>query len=248
MSKNKTISVVIPAKNEEHGLKSLIPELKQLAGITEIIVVSDGSTDDTEAYCLSEGVKLVCHKTSLGNGAAIKSGARAATSDFILFMDGDGQHTKEDVERLINRISGTDIDMLVGARNREGQASFLRSIANRFYNWFASTITGTNIDDLTSGLRIVSRRKFLNILYMLPNGFSYPTTSLMAFVRSGYNVEFIDINVKKRIGKSHISIFKDGFRFFLIIIKIGTLYSPLKIFVPISLLIFTTGIITFTHT
>jgi glycosyltransferase involved in cell wall biosynthesis len=242
INRETNISIVIPAKNESSGLKLILPRLKSLKNIYEVIVVDDGSEDDTPLICNEYNIKTIRHAFSLGNGAAIKTGARAASGEYILFMDGDGQHTVEDVNKLIDYTLKNKPDMLIGARNSKGQASIFRSLANRFYNWFATKLTGQKIEDLTSGMRVVNREKFLKILYLLPNGFSYPTTSAMAFIRSGFSVEFIPIDVQSRIGKSHINIVRDGFRFFIIIIKIGTLYSPLKIFIPLSLSFFLTGL------
>jgi len=240
--KRPQLSIVIPAKNEADALGPLLSSLRDKLPSAEIIVVNDGSTDETEAVCIKSNVVVKTHNYSMGNGAAIKSGARKARGDFILFMDGDGQHTAEDALRLFEYIQENDIDLLIGARSRSAQASIFRLAANSFYNWFATKLTGKQIVDLTSGMRIAKRSHFLKFLYLLPNGFSYPTTSTMAFIRSGFSIDFLPINVKQRVGKSHISLFKDGFRFFLIIIKIGTLYSPLKIFLPISLAFFLTGL------
>ena len=160
-------SIVIPAKNEEFSLKSLIPELKAELPQCEIIVVNDGSTDLSESICKQLGVTVVKHEYSIGNGAAIKSGARASKSEHILFMDADGQHTVQDAKNLIQRMNNSPKDMIIGQRNRLGQASLFRLIANSFYNWFSSKMTGYKISDLTSGLRIVNRKKFLKILRFL---------------------------------------------------------------------------------
>ena len=236
------ISIVIPAKNEGESLKSLLPDLATLYPEAEIIVVDDGSTDDTPVICRQQdNVRAITHTYSRGNGASIKDGARAATRDVIVFMDGDGQHRPEDIARLLDAMEdGTD--MVVGARNNESQASVSRLVANTFYNKLASWISGHSILDLTSGFRAVKRKKFRQFIYLLPNGFSYPTTITMAFFRAGYSIKYLPIVALQREGKSHISIFKDGLRFLIIIFKIGTLYSPLKIFVPTSLCFLLTGI------
>ncbi len=227
-------SIVIPAKNEEQGLITFLPSLRALYPDAEIIVVNDGSEDDTEQVCLNAGVTVVSHPYSKGNGAAIKSGARAASGDYLIFMDGDGQHDPADIKKLLDKLE-EGYDMVVGARSgRSSQASMARWSANSFYNTFASWMVNRKIEDLTSGFRAVNRKKFLSFLYLLPNGFSYPTTSTMAFFRAGYSVGYVPITVSKRIGESHINVLRDGVRFFLIIFKVGTLYSPLKIYFPIS--------------
>lgn len=244
---NSKLSIVIPAKNEEKGLTRLLPEIIKDYPNAEVIVVNDSSTDQTEQICQTLGVKLINHPYSKGNGAAIKTGARTATGDIIVFMDGDGQHHSSDIALLLNKIE-SGYDMVVGARNFSGQASIPRSIANIIYNTLSSWITGHKIKDLTSGFRAVKRTLFMEFYSLLPNGFSYPTTSTMAFFRTGYSVCYVPINISKRTGKSHLSIFKDGIRFFLIIFKVGTLYSPLKIFFPISFSFFITGILYYLYT
>jgi len=234
-------SIVIPAKNEAENLKLLLPELRLLYPEVEIIVVNDGSDDDTPDVCESNQVSVVTHQYSKGNGASIKSGARLAKTDIVVFMDGDGQHKPLDIERLLEALKD-GADMVVGARSKESQASFGRLLANSIYNKLSSWISGHPIKDLTSGFRAVYRKKFIKFLYLLPNGFSYPTTCTMAFFRAGYSVQYIPIETGQRKGKSHISLLKDGLRFFVIIFKIGTLYSPLKIFLPISMFFFVTGL------
>jgi len=230
------LSIVIPAKNEEAGLAQFLPRLRQSYPDVEIIVVNDGSTDSTEQVCVEAGVQVVTHPYSKGNGAAIKSGARAATGDYIIFMDGDGQHDPDDIEKLRYKLD-EGYDLVVGARSGLGsQASIARWSANAFYNKLASWMVNRDIPDLTSGFRAVNRKKFLSFLYLLPNGFSYPTTSTMAFFRAGYSVGFVPITVSRRVGKSHINLLRDGVRFFLIIFKVGTLYSPLKVYFPLSVI------------
>lgn len=231
------ISIVIPAKNEARSLCELLPKLKDMYPDAELILVNDGSDDDTSEICLENSVIEVCHPYSQGNGAAIKAGARKASGDVIVFMDADGQHNPSDISRLLERLSEGH-DMVVGARADGSQASIGRGLANGFYNRLASFMTGHKIQDLTSGFRAVRAKKFREFLYLLPNGFSYPTTSTMAFFRAGYSVSYVPIHASERIGKSHIKPLKDGLRFLMIIFKIGTLYSPLKLFVPIAVTMF----------
>jgi len=241
------LSVVLPCKNEAAALVLILPELKLALPDAEIIVVNDGSTDNTAAVCRQFGVRMVQHNQSLGNGAAIKSGARAATGDVIVFMDADGQHRPQDVTRLLATYH-EGYDMVVGARSYASQAGVHRAVANSLYNWFASWMVGRRVDDLTSGFRAVNSRKFRQFLYLLPNGFSYPTTITMSFFRAGYSVTYLPIEAPPRIGKSHVRVFRDGVRFFLIIFKIGTLYAPLKLFLPVSLAFFLTGVGYYSYT
>lgn len=230
-----TFSIVIPAKNEARALEGLLPALKADFPEAEIILVNDGSTDDTSVICKDYNVIEVEHLYSRGNGAAIKSGVRRASRDIVVCMDGDGQHKPEAIKGLLTELD-KGYDMVVGARDSASQASFARRLANGFYNRLSSWVVGHKIDDLTSGFRAFHRKKFLEFLSLLPNGFSYPTTSTMAFFRAGYAVSYVPIKADKRIGTSHISLYKDGIRFLVIIFKVGTLFSPLKIFAPIALL------------
>lgn len=234
------ISIVLPAKNESAAIGQTIAQIQQLHLAHEIIVVNDGSTDNTKHVAESAGAKVVTHPYSKGNGAAIKTGARTATGDIIVFMDADGQHDPQDIPRLIEKIE-QGYDLVVGARQKGSQASVGRGIANALYNNLATYMTEQKVEDLTSGFRAVRADKFREFLYLLPNGFSYPTTSTMAFFRAGYSVTYVPIHAAKRIGKSHIQPLKDGVRFFLIIFKIATLFSPLKMFLPIAVLLFMIG-------
>ena len=235
-----TLSIVIPAKNEATGLSKLLPELKAIRPDAEIIVVDDGSTDNTDEVCETNGVIRVRHPYSLGNGAAVKSGARRATGSVMIFMDGDGQHRPEDIPRLLERLD-EGYDMVVGAREWDTHASTFRRVANWIYNRLASYMTERRIEDLTSGFRAVRARHFLRYLYLFPNGFSYPTTCTMAFFRSGLPVAYVSIRAAQREGKSHIRILNDGVRFFMIIMKVGTLFSPMRLFLPLSIALFALG-------
>ncbi|MDE3011640.1 MAG: glycosyltransferase family 2 protein, partial [Pseudomonadota bacterium] len=230
-----------PARNEAGGLRQLLPRLRDAWPEAEILVVDDGSTDDTVAVCRAAGVDVVSHPSGMGNGAAVKTGARRAHGRVLVFMDGDGQHRAEDVARLIETFE-RGYDMVVGARTRAGQAGMHRAVANGLYNRIASWMVGSTIEDLTSGFRAVRADRFRKFLYLLPNGFSYPTTITMSFFRAGFPVAYVPIVAPPRIGRSHLRIWRDGGRFLLIIFKIGTLYSPLKIFLPISAAMFCTGL------
>ncbi|OOC48232.1 glycosyltransferase family 2 protein [Thioalkalivibrio versutus] len=235
------LSVVIPAKNEAQAIGPVVKKILELYPKIEILVVNDGSTDNTAEIAEKAGARVISHPYSMGNGAAIKHGARVAEGRKIVFMDADGQHDPSDIPRLLEQIDN-GFDMAVGARQSSSQASILRGVANRFYNRLASYMTGHRIDDLTSGFRAARSEKFREFLSLLPNGFSYPTTSTMAFFRAGYPVAYVPITASPRIGTSHIRLVKDGTRFLLIIFRIGTLYSPLKLFVPVSLSFFLVGL------
>ncbi len=234
-------SIIIPAKNEGDGLGKILPVLRRVHPDAEIIVVDDGSTDDTVSVCSEAGVRVVRHQYAKGNGSAIKTGARAAIGNTLLFMDADGQHTPKDAKRVLEE-KRHGYDMVVGARNTKSHASGGRRLANALYNWLASLLVGHRVADLTSGLRCVDAEKFREFLCILPNGFSYPTTITMAFFRMGYSIAYFPIQAQTREGHSHIRIVRDGFRFLLIIFKIGTLYSPLKLFTPLSMSFFALGI------
>ncbi len=234
------LSIILPAKNEAPALAALLPRLRATYPSSEILVVDDGSTDDTRNICAECGVDCLSSPYSMGNGAAIKRGARAATGDTLVFMDGDGQHDPADIVRLIDQLEA-GYDMVVGARDWSSQAGVGRGLANTLYNWLATRMTGHPVLDLTSGFRAVRANKFREFIHLLPNGFSYPTTSTMAFFRSAYPVAYIPIKAAQRIGKSHIKPLRDGVRFLLIIFKIATLYSPLKLFVPTSAAFFLLG-------
>ena len=232
-------SIILPAKNEAESLTKLLPVLRNTFPDAEIIVVDDGSTDNTVDICTRNQVQVISHVYSMGNGAAIKTGARNAEGQVLVFMDADGQHAPEDIQRLLDKIN-EGYDMVVGARQIDTHASLTRRIGNTFYNRLASWMTGFPIEDLTSGFRAARARHFRKFLYLLPNKFSYPTTSTMAFFRSGLPVGYVSIKGLNRTGerKSHIRLFHDGFRFLIIILKIGALFSPMRFFLPVSVMLF----------
>lgn len=240
--KQGELSLILPARNEAGGLRRLLPELVALLPNAEIIVVNDGSDDDTLAVCASFPVQVVNHPYPKGNGAAVKSGARAAKGEVLVFMDADGQHKPEDLPALLGKFT-EGYDMVVGARQSGSHAGPHRAVANDVFSRLASWMTGQQVEDLTSGFRAVKADKFRKYLYLLPNGFSYPTTITMSFFRAGLSVAYLPIHTPRRsTGKSHISPLRDGVRFLLIIFKIGTLYSPLKLFLPVSLAFFVSGL------
>jgi len=236
-------SIILPAKNEAESLIKLLPVLREKFPDTEIIVVDDGSTDNTVNICKQHQIKVISHVYSMGNGSAIKTGARNAEGHILVFMDADGQHDPEDIQRLLDKIN-EGYDMVVGARQIDTHASLTRRVGNTLYNRLASWMTGFPIKDLTSGFRAARTRHFRKFLYLLPNKFSYPTTSTMAFFRSGLPVGYVPIKAMNRTGerKSHIRLFHDGFRFLIIILKIGALFSPMRFFLPVSAALFITGL------
>jgi len=235
------LSIVLPAKNEEAALRQFLPRLRASWPQADIVLVDDGSTDGTAREAAQAGVRVLRSPYSMGNGAAIKRGAAAARGATIVFMDADAQHDPAHVATLLAKLD-EGYDMVVGARDARGQASVGRGLANGFYNHLSSWMTGHRIDDLTSGFRAVRADKFREFLHLLPNGFSYPTTITMAFFRSAYPVAYVPIPVGPRIGKSHIRPLRDGVRFLLIIFKIATLYSPLKLFMPVAMAFWLTGL------
>jgi glycosyltransferase involved in cell wall biosynthesis len=235
------LSIVIPAKNESAAIGKVVRTAKSEYPDAEIIVVDDGSTDATARIAEEAGAMVIRHPESLGNGAAVKSGARVARGEILALMDGDGQHDPREMGRLLEKLD-QGYEMAVGARDSGSHASIGRLFGNKLYNELASQLSGRRITDLTSGFRLVRANLFKKFLYLLPNGFSYPTTITMAFLRAGYPVCFEPITAAKRSGKSHIRPIRDGVRFFAIIFKIATLYAPLKIFLPISGLFFATGL------
>ena len=248
MPSNKPrVSIIIPAKNEANSLEKLLPKIFELYPDIELFVINDGSTDETAQIAENAGARVITHPYSMGNGAAIKTGARHANGEILVFMDADGQHHPEDISRLLNKIS-EGYDMVVGARKLDTHASIFRRFANIGYNKLASLMTNHKIEDLTSGFRAVRSRHFRKFLYLLPNGFSYPTTSTMAFFRSGLAVGYIPIRAAQREGKSHIRLLHDGTRFFIIILKIGALFSPMRFFLPISASLFAIGLTYYGYT
>ena len=241
------ISIILPAKNEAEGLRRTLPGLRELLPDAELFVVNDGSTDDTAEVARQFGATVLGSPYSMGNGAAIKRGARAATGEVLVFLDADGQHDPSLIIRLLDRLD-QGYDMVVGARGWDGQAGVGRGLANGLYNRVASWMTGHQVVDLTSGFRVVRAAKFKEFLHLLPNGFSYPTTITMAFFRSAYPIAYEPIPVAARIGKSHIRPLRDGLRFLLIIFKIATLYSPLKLFAPAAVLFALLGLGNYAYT
>ena len=232
-------SVVIPAMNEAASIARVITGLKDAAPWHEIVVVDDGSSDETGRLASGAGARVIRHPYNKGNGAAVKTGIRGATGTFVLIADADGQHSAMDAERLVNLLQ--EYDLVVGARSAASQASWTRRAGNAMLNGLASYLTGRPIPDLTSGFRAARRDQLIEFLHLLPNGFSTPTTTTLAFLKAGYSVRFEPVEAKERTGVSKIRLGSDGARFFLIVLKVITIFSPLRVFVPISLASFAAG-------
>jgi glycosyltransferase involved in cell wall biosynthesis len=233
------VSIVIPAMNEEHAIGAVVNELQAAAAWREILVIDDGSIDATGARAAAAGARVIRHPYNKGNGAAVKTGIRSATGEFVLIIDADGQHPPADALRLAARLG--EFDLVVGARAVATQATFARRAGNALLNWLASYLTGRQIPDLTSGFRAARAACLREFLHLLPNGFSTPTTTTLAFIKAGYNVTFEPIDAQQRLGESKIRLASDGAKFFLILLKIVTLFSPLRVFLPISAVAFVAG-------
>ncbi|OGR03891.1 MAG: glycosyl transferase [Deltaproteobacteria bacterium RIFOXYD12_FULL_50_9] len=240
------ITILLPAFNEAENIGGTIKNLKALYPDFEILVVDDASTDNTIQIAMAAGANVWPHPYNIGNGAAIKTGLRCASGDWVIMMDADGQHNPADIARLLEHKD--KFDMVIGARTRQSETSVHRDIANTLYNWLAGYVTKFKIDDLTSGFRLVKKETVLDYIYLLPNTFSYPSTLTISYLRSGRSIKFVPIQTIKRGGKSKIKLLEDGPRFFLIITKIATLFSPLRIFLPISFFFFSTGILYYLYT
>jgi len=249
MAPHPELSIILPARNEAAALRDLLPALRARFPDAEILLVDDASGDETAQLGRDSGCRVISHPYRIGNGAAVKTGLRAASGTVTALMDADGQHRPEDLEKLLDRFRSGGFDMVVGARSHEGHASHRRWAANGVFNRLASWMTNQRVLDLTSGFRVARTELLREFRSLLPNGFSYPTTMTMSFFRSGYTVDFVPVEVQERVGESHIRPIRDGVRFLLIIFRIGTLYSPLKLFLPVSLLLFVlaTGLYGYTY-
>ncbi len=239
MADTRAVSVVIPAMNEAAAIGGVVTELKAAAEWHEILVIDDGSSDQTGAEARACGARVIRHPYNKGNGASVKSGIRAATGEYLLIIDGDGQHKPADAVRLAARLG--EYDLVVGARSSATQAGSARRLGNAALNGLASFLTERDIPDLTSGFRAARRDCLLEFINLLPNGFSTPTTTTLCFVKAGYNVLFEPIEARQRVGVSKIRLSRDGPKFLIIMLKVMTIFSPLRIFLPISALSFALG-------
>jgi glycosyltransferase involved in cell wall biosynthesis len=239
-NRKPAVTVVLPAFNEAEVVGKTVKRIRKLHPDFEILVVDDGSTDKTMQSAMDAGANVWPHPYNIGNGAAVKSGLRAARGDYVVLMDADGQHDPEDIARLLEQADR--FDMVVGARTRASKTKAHRNLANAIYNRFASYVTKFKIEDLTSGFRVMRRATVEQYIYLLPNTFSYPSTITMAYLRSGRSVAYVPIETARRVGKSKIKLVRDGTRFLLIITKIATLFAPLRIFMPVSVVFFLLGL------
>ena len=243
-NRSSKVSVIVPAYREAPGIESLVRRIiitmKATGYRYEVIVVDDGSDDGTAEKAKNGGARIISHPYNMGNGAAIKTGIRNATGNIVVMIDGDGQHKPEDIPRLLEKLD--TYDMAVGARTSDSHTSIHRFLANKFYNIFASYICKRKIHDLTSGFRAIRTDIARTFIPLLPNTFSYPTTMTMAVVRSGFSLVYVPITSQRGAGKSKIKLIRDGSRFFLIIVKIATLFSPMRVFLPVSAVMFITGL------
>ncbi|MBM9614396.1 glycosyltransferase family 2 protein [Desulfobulbus rhabdoformis] len=244
--KKYEVTVLLPAYNEEGSIGRTIEKIRALHPDFEVLVVDDGSTDNTMQVAMIAGANVWPHPYNIGNGAAIKTGLRCAQGEWVLMMDADGQHQPEDIARLLEHKD--KFDMIVGARTSQSETSVHRDLANWLYNKFASYVTRFKVQDLTSGFRVVRLSVAKQFIYLLPNTFSYPSTLTLGYLRSGRSVKYVPIQAKARKGKSKIKLLRDGTRFFLIITKIATLFSPFRVFLPISFFFFLTGILYYAYT
>jgi glycosyltransferase involved in cell wall biosynthesis len=241
------ISVIIPAYNEATTIGDIVSKIKTFYPEFEILVVNDGSTDDTAAVAKRAGATVCSHPYNMGNGAAVKSGIRTASGDILVLIDADLQHNPQDIETLLSYFP--DYDMVVGARSLKDQSSLKRAFGNQIYNWLASYVAKFKVQDLTSGFRAIKSDIAQQFLYLLPNSYSYPATLTLAVLRTGRALKYVPITVKvRKAGKSNINIFRDGTRFFMIIVKICTLFSPFRIFLPVSFFIFCLGLCYYMYT
>jgi glycosyltransferase involved in cell wall biosynthesis len=239
MASADSVTIVVPAFNEGASIGAVVAELKAAANWHEVLVIDDGSTDATGEAAQVAGARVIRHPYNKGNGASVKTAIRAAGSEWIAIVDADGQHPPEDASRLVARLG--EYDLVVGARHHTTQASTGRWLGNAVLNWLASYLTERPIPDLTSGFRAARREHLLEFIHLLPNGFSTPTTTTLAFIKAGYNVAFEPIDARVRVGTSKIRLASDGAKFLLILLKVITIFSPLRIFAPVSALSFALG-------
>jgi len=239
MASPESVTVVVPAFNEASGIGPVVTALRSAARWQDVLVVDDGSTDDTAGAAERAGARVIRHPYNKGNGASVKTAIRSAAGEWILIVDGDGQHRAGDALRLISRLG--EYDLVIGARDPRTQATSGRRAGNAVLNWLASYLTERTIPDLTSGFRAARREYLVEFLHLLPNGFSTPTTTTLAFIKAGYNVGFEPIGALPRVGTSKIRFASDGAKFLLILLKVITIFSPLRIFAPLSAAAFALG-------
>jgi glycosyltransferase involved in cell wall biosynthesis len=235
------VTVIIPAYNEEQGLLKVISQLKSVNNGYEIVVVDDGSTDNTYNLAVGAGVKVIRHPYNKGYGAALKTGIRNANGDIVLLMDADGQHQPKDIENILSYIG--EYDMVVGARTKNSKVSLLRRPGKKILSIVANYLAGMKIPDLNSGFRAIKKNVAMEFMHILPNTFSFTTTITLSCILSGYSVRYVPIHAPERIGTSKIKPFKDGLNFIILIIRTVVLFNPLKVFLPIAIILFIPGVL-----
>jgi glycosyltransferase involved in cell wall biosynthesis len=245
VSMNKPdVSVIIPAYNEAAVIGNVVRGVFQVLERTdhsfEVLVIDDGSDDETAKVAEAAGACVIRQPYNIGNGAAVKAGIRGAQGSSIVMLDGDGQHNPADIPRLLGPLQS--FDMVVGARTRDSETDFHRDLANEAYNAFASYICNRKIEDLTSGFRAVRADVVKRFVYLLPNTFSYPSTITLAIIRCGYSMKYVPIKTIRRTGRSKIRLIRDGVRFLNIILRIAIYFAPLRVFVPASAVLFLLGV------
>lgn len=239
MNAKPDLTVIIPAYNEEKVIADVIADIKALKKNYEILVVDDGSTDNTYNVIKDLGIKIIRHPRNKGYGAALKTGIRSASGDIVLTMDADGQHNPEDIPRLLEHID--ECDMVVGERTKGSHFSALRKPGKALLGWVANYLAGVRIPDLNSGFRVIRKELASRLLHILPNGFSFSTTITLAVIKEDYDIKYVPIQTRKRIGKSTVS-YLDAFKTLMLILRIINLFSPLKVFLPMSILLGIVGI------
>jgi glycosyltransferase involved in cell wall biosynthesis len=238
---NYTLTVIIPAFNEGDAIHRVIGKVRELRPEAEVLVVDDGSSDNTTQVARAAGARVIRHPYNKGNGAAVKTGLRNAQGEVVLLLDADGQHPPEDIEHVLAAIG--EYDLVVGARTRDSESAWIRDLGNSIFNNLATYLSGRKIPDLTSGFRAMKRDMIMEFIHLLPNLYSYPTTSTLAFLKAGYNVQFVPIRARKGTGRSNTKIVRDGVRAVVIILRMITLFAPMKIFLPVSLFLFIAGVL-----
>lgn len=236
-----TLTFIIPAYNEGDAVDRVIQKVRELRPNAEILVIDDGSRDNTAEVARRAGARVIRHPYNKGNGAAVKTGLRNATGDVVLLLDADGQHPPEDIERVLEPIG--EYDLVVGARTRQSDSAWVRDLGNGIFNTLATYLSGRDIPDLTSGFRAMKRDHIMEFIHLLPNLYSYPTTSTLAFIKAGYNVKFVPITARRGTGRSNTKIVRDGSRAVVIILRMITLFAPAKIFMPVSIVLFVLGLL-----
>lgn len=240
MIKIHDYTVIIPAYNEEEGIVSVIKALNNIADKCEIIVVDDGSSDNTRKLASETGARIIHHPYNKGYGASLKTGIRNAKTDVVLLMDADGQHKPDDAFKLLQYMD--EYDMVVGSRTSNSHVSTLRKPGKKILSIVANYLAGTKIPDLNSGFRAIRKSMVMDFMHILPNGFSFTTTITLAALTSGYSVKYVPIDAPKRVGKSKIKPFRDGFRFIMLIVRTISLFNPMKVALPVSVFFIFSGL------